>query len=616
MAMLIFLDLVITSQSNNLLKVSRFLILITFLSFSVQALSQGFTRHTYHDAEKKNLKEVYQVRDTIRNILNGKYISYYVNGNIESKGQFLNNETTGVWEFFFETGNLKMRGILRQNSNYGLWEYFYESGQKSMEGTINGKNREGEWKSYYENGQLKEVGEYGSNKRVGLWKNFFEDGVLKGEIDYADDFGMYTEYYHSGKKLGEGPKLGSRYFGHWRLFSEEGTLQGEGDYTNGKKNGTWINYHGNGKIASQGNYDNDEQDGKWEYFFDNGRLSSSGEFASSKKNGHWKVLNEDGTIKCETNFDKGSGDSREYYPSGKLKAKGRYENERHVGKWEYYYEDGKKEGECEFVNGKGIYYGYFPDGNLQTKGMLEDNIKVGTWEIYESNGKLSGYYRPFYEDKKLGKEIADLAGTGKSSINKRTGKPRRFNYFTPRVNEFKGVIVGSNPIMPFAGRLPFGLEFYQQARLGHEFEFIGIRDPFFKSDDKVALGKLFTRGYSIAIKQKFYNPLKVGMWYFGHEIRFTNVGHFTNEPAPSQNIFFTASAVEQKIEWGPLLGYRVMRSNNSKGFTTDVFISYDIGYRGFNVEQLYESYFTDIKQTKFANTFHFGLNIGNVFSFK
>src|SRR5688572_28368598 len=128
-------------------------------------IAQGFTRQTYHDSQKKNLKEVYQVKDTIRNIVNGRYISYYLNGSIESKGQFTNNETTGVWEFFYETGNLKMRGILRQNANYGLWEYFYESGQKSMEGNVNGKYREGEWKMFYENGQVKEIGEYKSNKR-------------------------------------------------------------------------------------------------------------------------------------------------------------------------------------------------------------------------------------------------------------------------------------------------------------------------------------------------------------------------------------------------------------------------------------------------------------------
>jgi antitoxin component YwqK of YwqJK toxin-antitoxin module len=600
--------------------VSKFLVVCLFISCSAyNALSQGFTRHTYHDAGKKNLKEVYQVKDTIRNILHGRYISYYLNGNIESKGQFANNETTGVWEFFYETGNLKMRGILRQNSNYGLWEYFYESGQKSMDGTINGKNREGEWKSFYENGQLKEIGEYKENKRSGLWKMYFEDGALKGEIDYTDDFGMLTEYYHSGKTAGQGPLLGSKYFGHWRFFADDGALESEGDYSNGKKNGDWINYYSDGKILSKGSYENDESEGRWENYFENGKVSSTGEYTDGQKNGDWKVYTIDGGLKSEITFIKGSGEYREYYKSGKLKAKGRYENGKRNGVWEYYYEDGKREGQCEFNNGKGTYFGYYPNGNLQTKGTLEDDVKTGTWDLFETDGKLSGYYRPFYDDHKLSKEITALAGTTLSNGHKKSTRKHRFTYFDQRINEFKGVIVGGNPILTLAGRLPISMEFYQQERLGHEFEFVALRDPFFVKDNNIAYGKLFERGYSISIKQKFYNPLQIGMWYFGHEIRFTNLGHYTNreQPVPQNpDFFFTASAVEQRIEWGPLLGYRIMRNNSSKGFTIDAFVSMDFGYRGFNVEPIYDSYFSTLNHSKFSHSFHFGLNLGNVFSFR
>ena len=128
-----------------------------WIVFSVHhAQAQGVMRYVYYDAARKNVKEIYQVKDTVQNILQGRYISYFLNGNIESKGQFINNETTGVWEFYFETGNLRMRGILRQSSNYGTWEYFFENGVKSMEGTVDGKKKEGEWKIYYESGDMKE----------------------------------------------------------------------------------------------------------------------------------------------------------------------------------------------------------------------------------------------------------------------------------------------------------------------------------------------------------------------------------------------------------------------------------------------------------------------------
>ena len=576
--------------------------------------AQGVTRYTYHDADKKNLKEVYQVRDTIQNILHGRYISYFLNGNIESKGQFVNNETSGVWEFYFETGNIKMRGILRQNSNYGVWEYYYESGQKSMEGTINNKLREGLWKIYYESGDLKETGEYVDNKRSGLWKTFFEDGVLRGEIEYSEDHGRYVEYYHSGKVMAEGPKAGSRNVGHWRYFSESSILESEGDYNNGRKNGEWKNYYPSGKVSSEGRYENDEPIGLWKYYFEDGSLSSSGEFVGGKKNGYWSVNNPGGKLKSEITYSLGSGEYREYYPSGKLKVKGLIQNGKSQGLWNYYFEDGKLEGECDFIEGRGTYKGYFPSGSLQTKGIIENDLRVGTWELFEEDGKLSGYYKPFYENNTLANEISTLAKAQPKPVPSSARKG--FNYFNPRYPEYKGVIVQGNPAFSFVGFMPFGIEFYNEERLGHEFEFEAIRNPFYIADSDVPEGEVFDRGYAISLKQKFYNPMKTGMWYFAHEIRFTNLSHFVNINYPlSPDNLITASASEQRAEYGVLVGSRLMKRNDGDGFTIDAFIGYGIGYRIFDADPAYQDDFSSVNQDKLSQTFRFGLNFGYSLSF-
>lgn len=582
---------------------------LVLVVLSAEALSQGFTRQTWHDAEKKLLKEVYQVKDTARNILHGRYISYFLNGNIESKGFFANNETTGIWEFFYESGNLKMRGALRQNANFGRWEYFYESGQKSMEGSINGKSREGEWIMYYENGNVKETGSYRNNQRTGLWKSFYEDGVLKSEADYQDDYGRCTEYYHSGKVYGEGPKSGSRQVGHWRYFSEtDGTLQTEGDYEAGRKHGQWVTYFPTGNVASRGHYIEGEPEGKWEYLFEDGSISSTGEFIGGQKNGYWTSQTRDGKKISEITYTDGKGQYREYYPSGKLKVTGMMVQDKREGPWQFFYEDGKKEGDCDFVKGKGVYRGYYPNGALQTKGELEDDRKVGTWEIYEPDGTLTGYYKPFYDQKKLTNEIVTL-----SQRNSTTSKGSRFTYFDERSNEFRGVIVGGNPMFMFAGRFPFAVEFYSQERLGHEFEFIGIREPFFTADKNIATNKLFERGYAMVIRQKFYNPIKAGMWYFGHQLRFTNTSHFiNNEVTPGTVVTF--SSAEQRIQYGVVLGYRIMQRNNAGGFTLDVFLTGDVGFRNFDTAPGNAEYFNEINQNKFAATLSLGLNIGNIFA--
>jgi antitoxin component YwqK of YwqJK toxin-antitoxin module len=590
------------------------LVVVLLIPFGLHG--QGFTRYTYHDADKQNLKEIFQVKDTIRNILHGRYISYFLNGNIESRGQFVNNETTGVWEFFYETGNTKMRGILRQNSNYGLWEYFYENGAKSMEGTINGRNKEGEWKIYYESGELKELGMYLDNKRSGLWKTYFEDGVVRGEIEYADDHGRYTEYYHSGKVLSEGPRSGPRSVGHWRFFAEDGTLESEGEYVNGKKNGLWQYKYPSGKTSASGSFENDEAVGKWNYYFEDGTTSTTGEFIGGKKDGYWASFNNNGSVKSEITYNDGSGEYRELHPDGKLKVKGTVVNGMNEGKWEYYFNDGKLEGQCEFDKGKGMYYGYYPNGTLQTKGVIENDLRVGTWELYEQDGKLSGYYKPIYENKALVNEINSLLTRSRTptTITAKTAR-KGFTYFTPRFPEYRGVIMEGNPILSFIGTMPFGIEFYNQERLGHQFEFEGIRNPFFTRDRDVVQNKIFKRGYSISLREKFYNPINFGLWYFAHELRFTNVSHFSNIEFRSSGNLITVSASEQRAEYGLLVGARLMQKRDGDGLTIDAYTGYGLGYRKFDVDPMFEGVFNNIRQGTFSQTFRFGLNIGFAFSF-
>lgn len=580
---------------------------------------QGFTRFTYHDEAKKHVKEIYQVKDTFQNVLDGKYLSYFLNGVIESKGQFVNNETSGVWEFYYETGILRMRGMLRQNSNYGTWEYFFENGTKSMEGTVNGKNKEGEWKIYYESGKLKEQGMYVENKRTGRWHTFFEDGSRRGDTDYTEDHGRHIEYFHSGKIQAEGPKSGVRNVGRWKFFAEDGTVQSEGEYDNGRRTGEWKYFYPSGKVYAVGSFDNDAETGKWTYFFEDGKVSSSGEFVGGKKQGYWSASSKDGSLKSEVTFVDGAGEYREYYPSRKLKAKGRIVNGKNEGRWEYFTEDGKLEGECEYKEGNGIYKGYYPTGTLQTKGPMEEGLRVGRWELYDPDGSLSGYYKPFYENNELANEITSLVSKSRAAPRPAAARNIRrtgFYYFQPRYPEYRSVIIGTNPMLTFVGRLPLAVEFYNQERLGHEFEFEAIRSPFYTSDAEVAEGMVYQRGYSIALKQKFYNELSFGMWYFGHEVRLTSIGYFNNVsfPGPPTSII-TVNASEQRAEYGIMLGGRLMQRNNGDGFTIDASIGYDIGYRSFDVDPSVAQYFSAENTNNFSHNFRFVLNFGYSLSF-
>ncbi|HCM77580.1 MAG TPA: hypothetical protein DIS90_14445 [Cytophagales bacterium] len=357
--------------------------------------------------------------------------------------------------------------------------------------------------------------------------------------------------------------------------------------------------------------------GKWNYYFEDGKISAQGEFVGGKKNGYWSAFNPGGGLKSEITYSAGTGQYREYHESGKLKTVGEIVDGKNQGLWHYYFEDGKLEGECQFEKGKGVYHGYYASGTLQTKGVIEDDLRVGTWELYAEDGSLTGYYKPFYEDKDLVGEINSLLNRPSPAVVTVSRDAKRgFYYFKERFPEYRGVIIQGNPFATFIGTFPVAVEFYNQERLGHEFEFEGIRDPFFSSDSEVAQNRIFQRGYAISVKQKFYNPVKTGMWYFAHEVRFTNVGHFANMIfSPSQSTQITASASEQRAEYGILLGTRLMQKNNGNGFTIDAYVGYDVGYRSFDVEPIFENVFSTLTKNKFAQTFRFGFNFGYAFSF-
>ena len=191
-----------------------------------------------------------------------------------------------------------------------------------------------------------------------------------------------------------------------------------------------------------------------------------------------------------------------------------------------------------------------------------------------------------------------------------------FYYFRPRFPEYHGVILQGNPMLSFVGLLPASIEFYNQGRLGHEFGFEAIRNPFYTQDFTITPNKLYERGYAISVRQKFYNPVRTGMWYFAHEIRFLNLGHFANVEVPQIPLsFITASASEQSIQYGITLGWRLMQRNNADGFTIDGFVGYAAGYRGVDVEPMFESTFESLRKSNFAHTFRFGLNFGYSLSF-
>ncbi len=596
----------------------RFLLLYIIAgSFFCAPITAQVKRETFHDPENTLLKESYYVKDTISNILEGPYRSFYLNGEPESRGQFLNNEATGVWEFYYETGILKTRAQVKAgNGNDGYYEYFYESGEKSMEGFVKGQQQSGLWKFYYENGGLKEEGNFTDGLRHGSWKGYFEDGQLSCTTSYSHGDGERKTFYPSGELQAKGPVKGNLRTGYWNYFDKEGNKEAEGSFNRDMRNGEWVFYQDNGIVSSRGAYDDNIAVGVWDYYDQDGNISSRGAFKQGEKQGNWEIFYPGGNIKGSANFDKGSGPYQEFYESGNLRAEGQIKDGLSEGEWVYYFEDGTIEGKCTFEKGRGTYIGFYYNGTIQTRGTIENGKRVGRWELFDEEGTLTGYYKPIYQ----GDELINLPEQRPDREPANYGvadykfKGSKTGYFDRRLNEFNGMILEFDPLMTLIGRFPISLELYMQDRLGYQLSLTGIRDPFFKNENAIALNETYKRGYQVAFQQRFYNPSQFGLWYFGQELRFSSYNHYARielNPGEIDKI----SSSEIRIDYSVLLGYRIMGTTSAPGFTIDSYIALGGSYRSFKEPQVYPEVFSELDQDKFAFHFGFGLMVGYVFPF-
>ncbi len=610
------------------------ILFIVLLSSCYELFGQHHTAHTYYDDDHTILKETFSVLEGKERMLDGKYISYYENGNLKSEGYYRNNKPTGYWNYYYENGKLKMRGQLKGKSTHGVWQYYYENGQLSMEGEIHNGKREGIWKFYFESGPLKSKGEFINGEKTGIWNHYYEDGTLKAQAFYKNDRGYYKEFYTNGNVKLEGYNLNGKSDSTWTYYYENGLKKAEGKFNNGLRNGSWAFYHKNGNKSAEGKYVDGEKNGEWTYYHENGKISSEGFEIEGKKEGHWRIYDNQGSLKGEGVFEQGTGEYKEFHENGNLKVIGRMENGVREGKWMYYYENGTLEGECLFVHGEGSYIGYYPDGNIKMKGRIKDGKNVGEWELYKADGTLEGYYRPIYEEDEPVFKVSEKS-------QKKPGGPfdylkpdyrykKRYNrYFSPVINEYKGFILATNPAAVIVGSIPLSIEYYFQERLGHEIQLNIIRDPFFSSDQSIQINSLYKRGFDVALKQKYYHPDNgLGMFYFANELRYTSLNHYFNALDSTLlpiNTLFKVQANETLLEysfiggnrWMRLFGERWQKGRGQTGITVDVFLGIGVGYRRFqkkyNENPAYDKIFDDLRQSNFSVSPRFGVNIGYVF---
>ena len=131
-------------------------------------------------------------------------ISYSCKGKTQQtvKKPAKNNTSTYKNVENYPNGNLKIKGDIVNGIKQGKWESFYENGNKWSECTYVFGKRNGIYKTFYPNGNLKMHGVYQEDKKVDVWFFYLENGKTYSEDGDTDNYVLGSNKVNISGKIG------------------------------------------------------------------------------------------------------------------------------------------------------------------------------------------------------------------------------------------------------------------------------------------------------------------------------------------------------------------------------------------------------------------------------
>lgn len=149
---------------------------------------------------------------TWREIPDGTDASFYRTGRRDSLGRW-----QGRVEDYYINGDIQMKGAYLDNMHHGVFRYY---------------SRDGKYES---------LGRYENERPVGKWENYHANGLLESEVYYGN--GSFTRVVFDS--LGNQQVANGN--GKATTWYSNGVIKEEGEYVEGRKQGTWLGYYPSGK---------------------------------------------------------------------------------------------------------------------------------------------------------------------------------------------------------------------------------------------------------------------------------------------------------------------------------------------------------------------------------
>jgi len=153
------------------------------------------------DLSKETGNKILEFR-MVKGLKNGLYQEWYPDGNLKTKGKYLNNTQVGDWTVWYVDGQKKSEGNFKDGKKDGLTTTWYENGQKKSEGTF--KDGELDGLSYQQSDEKRSINDVLLDNSYEIGRQIAEGIILSivvgmsivdDELVYSDEIKETTFSY-------------------------------------------------------------------------------------------------------------------------------------------------------------------------------------------------------------------------------------------------------------------------------------------------------------------------------------------------------------------------------------------------------------------------------------
>jgi antitoxin component YwqK of YwqJK toxin-antitoxin module len=182
----------------------------------------------------------------------GHWIKKFPDENIMYDGFFKDDHPVGEFKRYYEDKSLKSILVYSDDGRRAKATLYLSNGNISSKGTYIDQMKEGKWQFFSADTNRHLVSEeyYSKNLRNGLSLKFYLDSTVAERLNFINDIkqGEWIQYYPSGKIHLRSNYSDGKINGKFEVWFEDGSIEYTGQYKNDSRDGLWTIYNENGTI--------------------------------------------------------------------------------------------------------------------------------------------------------------------------------------------------------------------------------------------------------------------------------------------------------------------------------------------------------------------------------